>query len=495
MKKLMIIGLMLLAGGVSWAMEPKPGKKPNIVFFLIDDLGYTDLGCYGSTFYETPNIDELAKRGTVFTQAYAASAVCSPTRATILTGKHPARLKITDWIGPDVWHVKGKMKTPAIQEFLPLEEVTLAETLKAQGYSTCFIGKWHLGKSEFYPDKQGFDHNIGGNDCGGPPMYFSPYTNPDFVKAGWDGYLPNIKPGPEGEYLTDRLTDEAINYLDTVGNRPFFLYLSHYAVHVPLRAKEELVKKYRAKAAGIRVKDLPEFVSDINRSLSRAVQNHEVYAAMVQSMDESVGRVLKKLDQMGVSDETIVVFTSDNGGLGNSNFQKDNYKFSAFDVPTSNSPFRTGKGWYYEGGIKVPAIVYLPGAISNGSTSAVPIFSADFYPTLLQLCGIPLQPQLHMDGESFAGIFEGKAGKLAGRALYWHYPHYHSNGETPTLAIRKGRYKLIQRYENQDFELYDIVADISEKKNLVKKLPRVKQDLLADLEHWKKSLQVDLPQF
>lgn len=485
----------LLMGCTLHGSDISKTVKPNIVFFLIDDLGYKDLGCYGSSFYETPNIDKLAARGMLFTNAYSACAVCSPSRAALLTGKYPARLKITDWTGPDTLHVKGKMKTPEFQQFLPLEEVTLAETLKEHGYSTCFIGKWHLGKSDYYPDKQGFDINIAGNDAGGPPSYFSPYTNKSYERWGWDGSLPNIKPGPPGEYLTDRLTDEAVNYLDTIGNKPFFLYISHYAVHVPLRAKKELVNKYREKAEKLPKGKLPGFIDEINRSYTRTIQDHDVYAAMIQSMDESIGRIMQKIEETGASENTIIVFTSDNGGLANCNFQKNNYKFSAFDIPTSVLPLRAGKGWYYEGGIRVPAIIYKPGAVTNGSKSDVPIISTDFYPTLLEMCRIDSVPEQHQDGKSLAAVLEGQGEELYDRALYWHYPHYHSNGEKPTSAIRKGQYKLIQRYEDRTLELYDLGADVSEQENLAEKLPQVKQDLLDQLENWKKSVHADLPAF
>jgi arylsulfatase A-like enzyme len=488
-----VIALSTSAGTIT-SCSNMPSKPPNIVFFLIDDLGWTDLGCYGSTFYETPNIDELASRSTVFTNAYSASAVCSPTRAAILTGKYPARLKITNWIGPEIWHVSGKMKTPEFRQQLPLEEFTLAEALKQHGYSTCFIGKWHLGKSDYYPDKQGFDINIAGNDAGGPTSYFSPYINDGYNKVGWDGTLPNLEPGPPGEYLTDRLTDEAINFLDTVaGKKPFLLYLSHYAVHEPIRAREEIIEKYRKKAAELPETDIPEFLTDINNSYSRQIQIHPVYAAMVESVDESIGRIMDRIQELGIADNTIIIFTSDNGGLSNSNFQRFNYNFHPLSLPTSVYPLRTGKGWYYEGGIRVPALIYWPKAVTNGLKSDEPITSTDFYPTILEMCGINFHPDQHKDGISLVPILTGQTKKLERESIYWHFPHYHSRGETPVSAIRKGDYKLIQRYEDNTIELYDLDKDISEQFDLADILPDVKDELLFDLKNWLISVDADMP--
>lgn len=480
---------LLLTGCV---LQGNAKSRPNVIFILADDLGYKDLGCYGSTFYETPNIDKLAAKGALFTNAYSACAVSSPSRAAILTGKYPSRLKITDWIGPESSHVKGKMTMPACKHHLPLEEITMAEAFRQVGYSTCFIGKWHLGKSDYFPDKQGFDINIGGIDAGSPPSYFSPYTNETFNKTwGWEGALPNLVAGPSGEYLTDRLTDEAINFLDTIRGKPFFLYFSHYAVHMPLQAKKELTEKYREKAAKLSPQEIPEFIRDVNGSYTRTIQNHAIYAAMIESLDESVGRVMRKLEETGLSENTIIVFVSDNGGLTTSNFQKYDFTLNPSELPTSVLPLRTGKGFYYEGGVRVPVIIYQPGAASNGKKSDVVVTGTDFYPTLLEMCGIRLLKKQHVDGESLLPVLSGKKDKLQRKAIYWHYPHYHGYGETPVSAIRKGRYKLIQHFENQKVELYDLETDISEKNDLSSALPGVKADLSKDLEKWRRSVNAD----
>lgn len=492
-KKCIYWAPLLLTGCV---LQGNAKSRPNVIFILADDLGYKDLGCYGSTFYETPNIDKLAAKGTLFTNAYSACAVSSPSRAAILTGKYPARLKITDWIGPESAHVKGKMTMPTFKHHLPLEEMTMAEAFKQAGYSTCFIGKWHLGKSDYFPDKQGFDINIGGIDAGSPPSYFSPYTNEAYNKTWeWEGALPNLEPGPPGEYLTDRLTDETLNFLDTIGGKPFFLYFSHYAVHMPLQAKKELIEKYREKAAKLPPQEIPEFIRDVNGSYTRTIQNHAVYAAMIESLDESVGRLIQKLEATGLSENTIIVFVSDNGGLTTSNFQKYNFNLNPFELPTSVLPLRTGKGFYYEGGVRVPTIIYQPGAACNGKRSDIVVTGTDFYPTLLEMCGIRLLKNQHLDGESLLPVLSGKKDKLLRKAIYWHYPHYHGYGETPVSAIRKDRYKLIQHFENQKVELYDLEADISEKNDLSSALPSVKEDFLKDLEKWRRSVNADYALF
>ena len=454
-----------LAGGSALAAAaPRPKRKLNFVFLLIDDMGWSDASCYGSTFYETPGIDRLAAEGMRFTNAYAACPVCSPTRASIMAGKYPARIDLTNFIAGQR---RGKLLPAEYIHHLPLEEVTLAEAFKEAGYTTFFTGKWHLGDEPHFPDKQGFTvtRGVGG---GSPRSYFSPYKNP---------HLPD---GPAGEYLTDRLTEEAVRFLDTVREEPFLLYLSHHAVHTPLRSKEPLTKKYQAKAAALPAPKSPTFIPE-GRMEARQVQDHAVYAGMVQSMDESVARVMKKLDELDLADSTAVIFMSDNGGLSTSE-----------GSPTSNLPLRGGKGWLYEGGIREPMIVKWPGVTKAGSTCDEPVISNDFYPTMLEMASLPLRPKQHVDGVSFASLLTG-APAPAPRALYWHYPHYSNQGCDPGGAVRAGDLKLIENYETGRVELYDLGKDIGERNDLSKTMPAKKAELLAMLHAWRRSVDAKMP--
>ncbi|MCX7047038.1 MAG: sulfatase [Candidatus Sumerlaeota bacterium] len=442
------------------------GKQPtNIIFILADDLGWRDIACNGSTFYETPNIDKLAAQGVRFTNGYAACPVCSPTRASIQTGKFPARLHLTDYI-PGAR--KGKLLPAEYLHQLPLEETTIAEAMKEAGYATCFLGKWHLGSEPYWPDKQGYEVNIGGTQAGAPSSYFSPYKNP------------RLPDGPQGEYLTDRLTDEAVKFLDANGKKPFLLFFSHYAVHNPQQAKKELVEKYRAKAAKLPLPSGPKFIPEGQRQ-ARQVQDDPVYAAMIQSVDESVGRVMKKLDDMGAADNTMVIFMSDNGGLSTSE-----------GSPTSNVPLRAGKGWLYEGGIREPMIVKWPGVAKPGTVCSEPVVSTDFYPTFLDMAGAPLKPQQHCDGVSLAALL--KEGKVPNRkALFWHYPHYGNQGGSPGGAVRCGDYKLIEFYEDNRVELYNLKEDIGEKNDLAVKMLDKAKELRMMLADWRKSVNATMP--
>ncbi|MHC4174052.1 MAG: sulfatase-like hydrolase/transferase [Planctomycetota bacterium] len=455
----------------------KPNKKLNFVFFLIDDLGWTDVGCYGSSFYETPNIDRLASEGMRFTDAYAACPVCSPTRASLLTGKYPARLGITQWIG-------GPNEPTPYRHYLPLEEITIAEVLKREGYATGFVGKWHLStkgsdRTKYYPDRQGFDVNIGGDYSGAPPTYFWPYKKRE-------RRLETLPSGGEkGEYLTDRLTDESLKFLQANKNRPFLLYLSHYAVHTPIESKPALTDKYKAKATKLPKATRPTFLPERD-ALTKQIQDYPVYAGMVQSVDESVGRVMKKLEELGVAENTVVIFMSDNGGLST------RPKPSSTNTPTANLPLRAGKGWLYEGGIREPMFIKWPGVVKPGSVCSDPVTSTDFYPTMLEMAGLPLMPEQHVDGISLMPLLKNK-GKLKRKAIYWHYPHNHGSGSRPSGAVRAGDYKLIEWYENNRIELYNLKNDIGERHDLATKMPKKAAELRRMLHKWRKQTNAKMP--
>lgn len=441
-----LAGLLLLAPSPCAAAQSS--AQPNFIFILVDDLGWTDLGCQGSKFYETPNIDWLAREGMRFTQAYAACTVCSPTRAALMTGKYPARLHITDWIAGHVYP-HAKLKVPDWTMHLPLEERTLAEALKDAGYATASIGKWHLGGPEFYPDKQGFDVNIGGTHKGSPPSYFSPYR------------IPTLAEGPKGEFLSDRLTDEALRFIEQNKAKPFFVYLPHYAVHTPLMGKTNVIAKYAAKAD------------------PQSPQHHATYAALVESVDDSVGCILQKLDELGLADRTVIFFTSDNGGL------------VLRDV-TSNLPLRAGKGSAYEGGVRVPLIVKAPRVTRPGSVCDTPVFTADFYPTMIELAHRkPVKRQV-LDGVSILPLLK-QSGPLPRDTIFWHYPHYHPGGATPYSAVREDDWKLIEFFEDNHVELYNLRDDIGEKDDLTRKFPDRTKRLHAKLRDWRQKVGAQLP--
>jgi arylsulfatase A-like enzyme len=444
--------LLALVGGLL-AIAPAPAAPPNVIVILIDDLGRNDLGCYGSTFHKTPHLDRLAADGMKFTHAYAACPVCSPTRAALLTGKYPARLHLTDWLPGRPDRPDQKLLRPAIRQQLPLDEITLAEALKAGGYATGHIGKWHLGGKGFEPQMQGFDVNIAGDHTGTPLSYFAPF------RGAKDGrFMPGLEQAADGEYLTDRLTAEAEKFIDKNKGRPFFLYLPHYAVHIPLRAKKELIAKYQSDGKPGR-------------------QNNPVYAAMIESMDDSVGRIVKKLDELKLTERTIIVFTSDNGGLCTTE--------GANTPATVNSPLREGKGFLYEGGIRAPLIVKWPGVVKPGSECAVPVSTIDFFPTLLEACGV--KSDAKPDGVSLVSLLKGGT-DLKRDALYWHYPHYANQGNKPGAVIRAGDFKLIHFFENDRLELYDVKNDQGEIQNLNEKRPEVAKELHAKLLAWQKEV-------
>jgi len=446
------------------------GKKPlNFIIILVDDLGWTDLTCFSSRYYETPNIDGLAAGGMKFTNAYAACAVCSPTRAAVMTGRYPARVGITDWIRarfqggrasaeggklPEYTEARPGRKVicPRNPFWMELDEVTIAEALKPAGYTSCHIGKWHLGPDPWYPTEQGFDYNIGGCDFGQPPSYFDPYRN-----ARLPNGIPTLPPRKKGEYLTDRESDEAVAFIRKHRDNPFFLYMAHYAVHTPLMSKKDLQAKYKAKTP--------------------TNQKNATYAGMVQSVDESTGKILAALDDCHLADNTVVIFTSDNGGLLG---------------PTNNAPLRAGKGYPYEGGIRVPLIVRWPGVTRAGTSSDTPIISVDYFPTICAAAGVDLPAGRTIDGVDIRPVLDG-TGKLGREAIYWHFPHYRGRGIPPYSIVRAGDWKLIKRYDGRRFELFNLADDLGETTDLAEKMPEKVKQLDAMLIAFLKDAGAKLP--
>lgn len=471
MKSRWMFLLFCLLGTVTgWAQPRKTAPPPNIVLVLIDDYGWADTGCYGSEYHRTPNIDALAARGMRFTDAYAAAPVCSPTRAALMTGKHPARLNLTDWLPGRRDLPAQKLARPTIRQELPLAETTLAEALKQAGYATAHVGKWHLGGEGFEPEKQGFDLNIAGDHTGTPLSYFAPFQR--------DGrFMPKLETAPTGEYLPDRLTTEAERFIEQhVGrhkDKPFFLYFPHYSVHIPMRAKQELIAKYRA---------LPR---------PERGQKNPVYAAMIESMDDSIGRLTRKLEQFGLSENTVFIFTADNGGLS--------VKEGADTPATDNAPLRAGKGYLYEGGIRVPLIVTWPRGIKAGSINRTPVNSMDLFATAVELAG--LKNTTGVDGLSLLPLLRGMPsgrGAFKREAIYWHYPHYSNQSvnagdiNQPGAAIRQGDLKLIEFYQDNHVELYDLKNDLGERNDLARLRPRVAAQLQRKLAAWRKAVDAQM---
>ena len=445
------------------AFTQKPRRRPNILLILADDLGWMDTQVYGSEYYETPNIDRLAARGMLFTNAYATSPLCSPTRASIMTGKYPHRFGIT----APACHLKplredqpllaeraavnSKMVTPQSRRFMPLEEYTIGEAMRDAGYATGFIGKWHLGlESKYWPREQGFEFDLGAPNPG-PPSYFSPYR------------FPTIDDGPEGEYITDRVTDEAVAYLESASadQRPFFLCLWHFAVHAPYQSKDELTEKYRGKTD------------------PRGEQDSAIMGGMIESMDQGIGRVLDKLDELGIADDTIIIFASDNGG--------NMYDKPEGTTPTNNAPLRNGKGSIYEGGVREPLLVVWPGVVQEGFRSDALTTSIDLYPTILEMAGAQAQPGQTIDGLSIVPVVSG-AGALDREAIFCHFPHYiPATGNLPATSVCTGEWKLIRHWgegpgREHGFELYNLREDIGETNNLAAEMPArvTKLDRLID---------------
>lgn len=474
--KHIVCAISLFFISCSYGNKSKTNSNPtnqatNILLVIVDDLGQRDLGIYGSTFYETPNIDAFAKRSVTFSNAYAASPVCSPTRAAIMTGKDPARLKITDWISG--WGDKNKrMKTPKIREQLPLEEITLAELAKQQGYKTFFAGKWHLGKKGYHPDQQGFAINKGGFHGGRPYHgYYAPYKNP------------KLKEGPEGEYLPDRLTQETIDFMLANKSAPFLAVLSFYTVHTPIQASKRHIAYYKEKAKARGFKTGKPVTVKEGRSVTTVQQQNAAYASMVAAMDENIGRLLSALRSSGLDKSTTVIFTSDNGGLAT------NRKSGA---PTSNAPLRAGKAFLYEGGIRIPLIIQAPSQNTRGAVNDTPVTSVDLFPTIAALLAANDLPE-NLDGVNLLPLLASTTATDDQRALYWHYPHYHTAGWRPGGAIREGNWKLVEHFETGDIELYNLSEDLSEQHDLSKNHPEVASSLYSKLKKWRRYIGAEMP--
>lgn len=465
MKHLLLLTVLILSGLAGFSQ----GKKDiNVILIHVDDLGATDLGVFGSDYYETPNLDRLAVEGMRFTQSYSAAAICSPSRAALMTGKYPARTGITDWIRAkfqggsglalpsDLEENEGKpLKTPKNQGFLPLEEETLAERLKKLGFSTMHVGKWHLGEAGNYPEDQGFDLNIGGNDLGQPPTYFDPFLPPNGNK---DYVLRNVPPRKEGEFLTDREGDEIVSFIQKQTG-VFFIHWAPYAVHTPIMGPEDLVEKYKGKTQG--------------------TQKNPTYAALVENLDQNVGKLMAELERLGLRENTLIIFTSDNGGLiGNPQ-----------NPVTVNLGLRSFKGYPYEGGIRVPTIVSLPGQIPSGTVSQTPIITMDWIPTILEMVG---EKKPNTDGVSLAPELQQKGG-VVDRDLFWHFPHYREPDVKPYSIVRSGEFKLINYFDGTEPELYDLSKDPLEEKNLSKLQPKQVAILKAKLETWWEETGARLP--
>ena len=467
-----LLKLVVVLSVVVVCLNPSIGSAdekapPNIVVFLVDDLGQMDIGPNNpKCFYETPNIDTFAKSAMRFTDGYAANPVCSPTRYSLMTGKYPSRVDATNFFSGKR---AGKFKPAPLNDNMPLEEITIAQVLKDKGYATFFAGKWHLGKTEeYYPQNRGFDINIGGYHKGGPytgKKYFAPFKNPQMEVES-----------PAGDHLPDRLARDTAKFINDNKDKPFFAYLSFYSVHTPLIGRPDLVKKYKAKSAEISGEEFaPEeqiFPKSGERKV-RILQKHAVYAAMVEAMDQAVGKVLKQLEDSGVADNTIVIFTSDNGGLSTSE-----------GSPTSNLPLRGGKGWVYEGGIRLPWIVRYPEVTKPGSVSSVPVCSIDLFPTLAAAAGAEVKHEI--DGVDLMPALKGE--KLDRKSLFWHYPHYSNQGGIPGGAIREGEFKLVERYEDGRVHLYNLASDIGEQKDIAAEKPELVSEMRGRLHEWYKSV-------
>ncbi len=467
----MLASAVLLAGCGTPVEEFAGASRPNFLIFLVDDLGWTDLGCYGSDFYETPNIDRLADDGVRFTHGYAACTVCSPTRAALLTGLYPGRTRVTDWI-PGHDRPRARLRPPDWTMKLDHGYTTLAEALGAEGYRTAHVGKWHLMPRnepdvmmDFAPERHGFERNIGGNEWGAPGSYYHPYERPDRRVS------PLPEGGAEGDYLTDRLTDEALRILDDYRAEPFLLYFPYYTVHTPIQAKAD---------------DLTRFQDRVDPA--RRHRNPD-YAAMLAALDRSVGRMRAKLAELGIADNTVIVFTGDNGGLDRKGPD------GRMGDPTENHPLRAGKGSAYEGGVRTPTIYYWPGVTPAGAVSDTPVITVDIYPTVLDIAGVAGDSEHNamVDGVSLVDMLRDPTQDLERRELYWHYPHYHGGGATPHSAIRDGDWRLVHFYEDDRSELYNVADDIGEEHDLAPEMPDRAAALRAKLDAWRAAVGAQDP--
>ena len=504
-----LIGILLVFGLLS-SCSSKKEQKPNVIFFLVDDLGWVDVGLNGSKFYETPNIDKFATEGVQFTNAYAAAHVCSPTRASILTGQYPASINLTDWLPGRRDFPFQRFKNVEINQHLPYDVSTLPKVLKNNGYRTAIIGKWHLGEDENSTSKQGFDFQLPKWNKGWPKEgYHYPYG------------MAGLEEGAKGEYLTDRMTDEALKYIEQNKGNPFFLYLSHFAVHDPIEGRKDLVDKYSEKLSKMKSPSGAPFILEANPDAEKMIGESELdslldddeykgyrifpneavkikqhqdnveFAGMVESMDESLGRILKKLEELELDDNTIVIFYSDNGGMSAANFYNPGRNIAKKNLDkafaTSNLPLRGGKGWMYEGGIRVPLIIKWPGKGLQGAVSNVPVSRPDFFPTILEMIGINEESinNDQVDGKSMVPLLKGEKA-LDREAIYWHFPHYSNHGnQSPGGAVRSGDYKLIEYYENGTVQLFNLVDDLGEQNNLSLEEPEKVKELQSMLQNWR----------
>jgi len=480
MKRLLAV---LLAGFCLPALAADP-ERPNIVMLLVDDLGRQDVGVYGSSLYETPNMDRLAADGMRFENAYTAHPRCVPSRVATMSGRYPAS-----------YGVPGFQDNSLGPHALPLSAVTFAEVLGEAGYETGYIGKWHLGKKGGDPSQQGFSTSIMAGKSGAPPSYFWPYEK---SRSGGGKGFEDYSGGQEGEYLTDRLTDEAIGFIEQNKDRPFLLVLAHYAVHTPIEAPEPMVDKYRGIITERGIPDGgPRSDRDVvvdNTGQVKTVQNNPTYAAMVESVDRNLGRLVARLEELGLSDNTAIVLTSDHGGLSSRGLENKR------ELATSNLPYRHGKGWLYDGGIRVPLIVKWPGRVAAGGVSAVQVTGTDHYPTLLEMAGVDLRPEAHRDGRSYLPALRGES--YTRDPMFWHSSlgRPSQTGDTRSSAVIDGPWKLIQWYSLEDdsiqrTELYDLAADPGEHHDLYAAHPEQAKRLEALLNDWKRSVNARLGEF
>ena len=494
------------------AMAEGETRKPNVIFFLVDDLGWPDVGCYGSSFHETPAIDQLAKEGVKFDNAYATCQVCSPSRASILTGKYPARTNLTEWLGGKKEQDHEKLHSAKKAEALPEGEITIAEALRRHGYATANYGKAHVNRD---PKTYGFDEEITG--------WVRSYHYPFGGHAGPGGKYDKTLQSNEGDYFTDKLTDAVLDFIECKKDQPFFVHLEHFATHDPIQGRKDLVEKYKKKLAKMPREEGPDYILEGNpdepapseASIAemrknqrpddfintrtgwvKQKQDNVEFAGMLGAMDESLARIRAKLEELNIADNTIIIFTSDNGGMSATNRFRNDQERAQLDQRFSSSmlPLRGGKGWLYEGGIRVPLIVYWPGHTEPGMVTDVPVTGTDFYPTLLEMLDLPLMPQQHKDGISFVPLLEGKP--FNGHdAIYWHFPHYSNHGnQSPGGAVRVGNYKLLEYFENGTVQLYDLENDLGEQNDISKERPEITQELLKMLQDWRQQTDAKMPE-